>query len=397
MLAALAAGLGKSSLPATQTQDLLAQVAQAYDVTVNVSVLSSLLMVGDPSSGRLRLQTIGGSYRFDQVQAVQDELARARLGTMPPADITQALQRIDTEAAPRPAWARVAGYGLACVGFAAALRLEPTLLIVALVLGILVGAALVSVKPKSTGVALLPVVATFACALAIGLLTDVTGIEDSVRLAAVPVLFLLPGAAITASVIELVNGDMLAGSSRLVYSIMQLLAMGFAFALAIDVAGVPTADLSDLSAHAGPAWLAWLGAVGFAAGLSLFECLPRPLWLATLTLALVAFTTQQVLSVWVTSSLAGGVAAAVALLGALILTRKGGSGPTAFVVFIPAFWLIVPGSLGFTVLTGVLTSDTSLSSLAPEAAFTFLAMAIGIMLASLIWARFQGRDSRANP
>lgn len=386
LLAALAAGLGKSTFPASDTQDLLVQVSRAYGHPVDLTVLSTLSIVGDPRTGRFRMQAIDGAYRFDQIEAVQEQLSRALTGTVPPASITQALQQVDATAAPRPAWVRIAGYGFASAGFAAALRISPALLLLALALGLMVGAALVAVNQRSKAGVLLPVAATFACALVVGLITDATGLEDPVRLAAVPVLFLLPGAAITAAVVELVNGDMLAGSSRLMFSVMQLLAMGFAFVLAIDLAGIPAADLVDLSANEGPSWLAWLGALAFAAGLAVYGCLPRRLWAATALLAVFAFTVQQVVSIWVTPPLAGGVAAALALLGAYALNRRGGAGPTAFVLFIPAFWLIVPGSLGFTALTGVLTSNESLSSLGPGAAFTFIAMAIGIMLASLIWA-----------
>jgi uncharacterized membrane protein YjjP (DUF1212 family) len=386
MLAALAAALGKSTFPASQTQDLLGQVAHAYDRSVDFTVLSTLSIISDPRTGRSLMQAIDGSYRFDQVEAVQETLARALTGAVAPAEVIDALGRIDRAPPPRARWTRIAGYGLATAGFAAALRLSPSLLLVALGLGLLVGAALVAIRPRSTGGVLLPVAATFACALAVGLITDATGMEDPVRLAAVPVLFLLPGAAITAAVIELVNGDMLAGSSRLVFSVMQLLAMGFAFVLAIDLAGIPASDLMDRTVTEGPGWLAWLGALAFAAGLAVYGCLPRRLWAATLFLAVLAFTAQQIASVWLTPPLAGGVAAALALLGAYVLNRSRGSGPAALVLFIPAFWLIVPGSLGFTALTGVLAQSQSLSALGPQAAFTFIAMAIGIMLASLIWS-----------
>lgn len=394
LISALAAGLGRSAFPASQAQDLLNQVAVAYDHPVNLTVLSTVSLVGDPGTGRVTLQSIDGAYRFDQVAAVQDQLSRALSASAPPAEITAALGDIDQSPAPRPAWVRIMAYGLATLGFAAALRISPELLALALGLGILVGVLLVLVNPRSTGGVLLPVSATLGCALAVGLITDATGLDDPVRLAAVPVLFLLPGAAITAAVIELVNGDMLAGSSRLVFAVMQLLAMGFAFVLAIDLAGVPAQDLVDLSSNQGPGWLAWIGALVFAAGLSLYGCMPRRLWAATALLAVLAFTVQQVAAEWLAPPLAGGVAAALALLGAYVLNRGQGAGPAAMVLFIPAFWLIVPGSLGFTALAGVLTANESLSSLGPQAAFTFLAMGIGIMLASLVWARVTDRGTR---
>jgi uncharacterized membrane protein YjjP (DUF1212 family) len=359
-------------------------------------VLSTVSLIGDPTTGNLRLQRIGGSYRFDQIAAVEDQLTRARTASAPPEEITAALKTIDSARAPLPVWLRVAGYGLATVGFAAALRLDPSLFLVALGLGLLVGVALALVNPNSRGGALMPIAATFGVALIVGILSDAAGLDDPVRLAAVPVLFLLPGATITSAVIELVNGDMLAGSSRLVFAIMQLVAMAFAFVLAIDLAGVSPQDLRDLSPTEGPAWLAWLGAGAFAAGLAIYGCTPRRLWAKILVLAFFAFTVQQLASEWLAGPLAGGVAAALALLGAYILDSVGEdrgrqrtqSGPAALVLFIPAFWLIVPGSLGFTALAGALAANQSLSALGPQAAFTFLTMAIGIMLASLVWTRW---------
>jgi len=388
LLGALAIGLGKSAFPATQSQAMLNQVARAYRHPVELTVLSTVSLIGDPRTGRLQLQSLDGEYRFDQVAAVQEQLARATAASAPPSEITEALGEIDRSSAPRRAWVRIAGYGLATMGFAAALRISVDVLVIALALGLLVGAVLVLINSQSTSGVLLPVAATFATALIIGILTDVTGLADPVRLAAVPVLFLLPGAAITAAMIELVSGDMLAGSSRLIFAVMQLAAMGFAFVLAIDLAGVPSSDLVDLTSQEGPAWLAWIGALMFAAGLAVFGCIPRRLWIGTLVLAVLAFTVQQVAATWLAPPLAGGVAAGLALLGAWLLNDRDGAGPAALVLFIPAFWLIVPGSLGFTALAGALAANESLSSLAPQAIFTFLAMAIGIMLASLIWARW---------
>jgi uncharacterized membrane protein YjjP (DUF1212 family) len=386
MLAALAVGLGKSAFPASESQDLLGQVAQAYGHPAEFTVMSTLSIVGDPRTGRVRMQAIDGAYRFDQVEAVQGQLSRALSGKVPANEIAEALQKIDALPAPRAAWKRIAGYGLATIGFAAAVRLELGLLPLALVLGLLVGTALVLVDPKSRGGVLLPITATFASALVVGLVTEASGLDDPVRLAAVPVLLLIPGAAITASVVELVNGHMVAGSSRLVYAVMQLLAMGFAFALAIDLAGVPTADLVDLSTRELPAWAAWVGALAFTIGLAIHGCLSRRLWVDTAAIALFAFTAQQAGSLWLATPLAGGVAAALALLAASVLNRRHGLGPEVMVLFIPAFWLIVPGSVGFTALTGVLTHNESLSALGPQTGLTFLAMAIGIMVASLIWS-----------
>ncbi len=388
LLASLATGLGRSSFPAAHSQAMLNDVARAHGHPTNLTVLSTVSIINDPGTGTVVMQTIdNGTYRSDQIVAVQEQLALARSATAPPAEITAALGEIANRPPPLPTWVRVLGYGLAAAGFGAVFRLRPTELLIALVLGLVVAVALLRVSSSSRAGALLPVAATFAVALVVGLVTVTTGVDDPVRLAVIPVFFLLPGATLTTAVIELVNGDMLAGSSRLSFALMQLAGMGFAFVLAIQLTGVSASRLDDLPPASGPAWLPWLGALTYALGLTLYNCVPGRLRVPTVLLAVFAFFVQQAGAQWLSPAMAGGVATMLALLGAYVLNSREGDGPAALVLFMPAFWLVVPGSAGFTALTGALTSNASLARLGPQVVLTIVGMAIGIMVASLIWAR----------
>ena len=53
-------------------------------------------------------------------------------------------------------------------------------------------------------------------------------------------------------------------------------------------------------------------------------------------------------------------------------------------LFLPVFWLLVPGSVGFVALTGAAYRNHTLASLGIQTGVAILAMAIGVMVASLV-------------
>lgn len=375
--------LNRSSYPTSRTRDVLIDVTRAHKDDITVEVFPTLVFGVDRKRNQMSVSQTGGAFRFDQMVETQTLIQQLKRTEVIPEEALTDLRQISSSKPPFPAWIRILGYALQTLAFAQMFRMgtQPTLLATAL--GLIVGATLILSNVKGTFAALMPVLMTFVSALAIGLFALAGDNADPVRTAAVPVLILLPGAALTCALIELATGDMIAGSSRLVYAIFILISMAFGFALAVSIAHVPSDMLQDLP-NTETAWYwPWVAVPIFAIGNVMYFCTPRKLWGMLIAVAFLTYCTQQLMQLIVDPAIAGGVAAGVALLLAMFFNSESHAGPSSMVLFLPTFWMLVPGSMGFVALSGVITENRSLSSMGIQAVVSLLSMAVGIMVASM--------------
>lgn len=375
--------LNRSSYPTSRARDVLVDVASTHKSDITVEVFPTLVLGLDRRHHEVSVASTGGAFRFDQMVDTQTLIQRLKHSEVEPAEALTELRSISSSKPPFPAWIRILGYALQALAFAQMFRMGLQATILATVLGLVVGAIMILSNAKGTFAALMPVLMTFISALVIGLFALAGDNADPVRTAAVPVLILLPGAALTCALIELATGDMIAGSSRFVYAVFILISMAFGFALAVSLAHVPTDALQDLP-DAESAWFwPWIAVPIFAIGNVMYFCTPRKLWLMMIAVAFLTYCTQQLMQLVVEPAFAGGIAAGVALLLAMFLNSESRAGPSSLVLFLPTFWMLVPGSMGFVALSGVITDNHSLSSLGLQAVVSLISMAVGIMIASM--------------
>lgn len=376
--------LNRSSYPTSRARNVLIDVTRAHkEDNITVEVFPTLVFGVDRRHHDISVASTGGAFRFDQMVETQTLIQRLKKSEVKPDDALKELRTISSSKPPFPAWVRILGYALQALAFAQMFRMGLQATLLATALGVLVGAIMILSNVKGTFAALMPVLMTFISALVIGLFALAGDSADPVRTAAVPVLILLPGATLTCALIELATGDMIAGSSRLIYAIFILISMAFGFALAVSLAHVPSDALQDLP-EAESAWFwPWIAVPIFAIGNVMYFCTPRKLWGMLVAVAFLTYCTQQLMQLVVAPAFAGGIAAGVALFLAMFLNSESRAGPSSMVLFLPTFWMLVPGSMGFVALSGVITDNHSLSSLGIQAVVSLISMAVGIMIASM--------------
>jgi uncharacterized membrane protein YjjB (DUF3815 family) len=169
------------------------------------------------------------------------------------------------------------------------------------------------------------------------------------------------------------------------YALMILGSMAFGGVLAISVSGIPASRLEDVTATLTPAWVAWAGAAIYGVGTFLYFCTPLRLWLPSLFVMMFSFAISVLAVPSLGVPLSAGIATAAGLITSWAINARLGGGPGDLAIFLPTFWLIVPGSTGFVALTGELEASQSLSDVAGTAGLTFFAMAIGMMLATAVY------------
>ena len=368
--------LGRAQLAAGYAVDdvtnTLDRVARAYDrPDLSVAVLPGVVIVDDPIVGRARVITEGSqdALRLDQAAVVHEVAQDARRGEITPAEGTAILERLPSVPPRFPGWASVLGYAVASTGFALIFRVSLWGVASAAVLGLLVGWLLMLARPRPRIAPLVPPFAALVCSFTVfGFASLVESDVQPLRVVVAPLIALIPGAALTRATQELASGHLIAGASRLVSAIVQILVLVFGILVGSLLAKISPYDISDLTETRLPVWVAWVGVAVYAIGQVLAFNVPHGAVRYVIVLLLVAFSVQQVVTWQLDGVLAAGVAACVSLFLALVIQDRIASGPPAFVIFTPVFWLLVPGSLGLVGLTEAITGATDGAEAAPVGA-----------------------------
>ncbi|GAA4641259.1 threonine/serine ThrE exporter family protein [Gordonia humi] len=376
--------LNRSSYPVPRIAQVIRGICAAHRSDIVAQVFANYLIVLDKDANQVQIANTGSMYRFDQIADTEAVVHRVRRRQT---SVRQAITDLRSIAESRPSMGlliRGVGYALMALGFAFCFQMSLAATIAAVVVSVPLAAIVLWASTRSALAPLMPVLLTFLSALAITLWAVHGGLEDPVRLAVIPVVTLIPGAALATALIEISAGDMIAGTARLAYSLVVLLSMAFGLALAIDVVGISTADLQDVTSTHAPSWVLGLAAPVFGVGAMLYFCMPTRLWLWVLGITVGTFWLNQLLGKVMLSAFAGGVAVGMALLVAWAINAHVRSRPSVLAMFLPAFWLMVPGSMGFVAVSGVVTSDKDLGSLGTNAALSLLSMATSMMIASVL-------------
>jgi len=408
----LMAAIGQAQLsagyPVNEVNDTLSRISQAYDrPQLTGYVLPNAVFVDDERTGRARVLTSNiGSMRLDQATQVHRVVRDAVTRHLNPVEAIAKLAAVQDMKARFPQWAVVLANGLAAAGFALVFRVSLWGVLIAGVLGALVGLALTLTANRPTLAALVPFTSAFVAAFVVFTASAYFDAEvQPVRVVAAPIITLIPGVGLTRGTQELANNQIVSGSSRLISASVQILVLTFGILTGARLAPLQDYNFADLTDALLPWWAAWIGVLLFAIGQSVVSNEPRGAMRIVIVLLLATYGVQTLVSATIDPILASGVAAGAALLGATVVQRRSRRGFPAFALFEPVFWLLVPGSLGLVALTqefaardAALTQQvdaagnnassviglTTGTDVLTVAAGTIIAITIGMLVASAI-------------
>ena len=356
-------------------------------VQVDASPTGVVLSLGGGTPATF--EAVEGTLRLDQSVDTYEIRSGLEHGTLAP---EQALERLKAlRRIPHRYPKAGLELGMLCVATGIALILQPTWPSVAFaaVAG-QVTAAFIRLSGRWRSVATLtPFLAAFIIAFAAFGAAQLGLITNPIRSLLPPIAVLLPGALIVTGMAELAAGAMTAGTSRLVFGAGQLLLFALGVAGAAWLLDVPSYVLiNELVNEIGP-WSPFAGVLLLTAGISLMESVPGRLvpWVAamlSLTLAMQIYGQSVVGSPWF-GALAGST---VASLGAALIELYRPQLPR-LVVFLPSFWLLVPGSLGVVSVTQLGLEPRLAGSTLLEAASVMCSIALGLIIGTTV-ARMVG-------
>ena len=384
LLVHLGTAMVATGQPINEVEDELAEVALALgypdaQLGAGPTGVTLSLSSGAPST----YEAVTGALRLDQsaqVRAIRRDLL---LGQADPATAVARLLALRHQPPRYPVW--LANLGWVGTATGSALILQPRCRNVALsALASVVVVGLFRLAQRFRLLAtLLPVVAAFVVACLVFGAADLGLVEGPLRTLLPPLAVLLPGALIVTAMSELAAGDMMAGSARLTFGLVQVLLFTLGVVGASRLFDLPPEALENVRVAELGWWAAPVGLVLICLGVGLLESPPvrlLPWILLVLVLAFGAQSLGQHYSGPVVGSFLGAVAAST---GSYVVEAFVPDLPR-LVVFLPSFWLLVPGSLGVLSATQLALDPGGATSTILGVVTIVCALALGLLVGTAV-------------
>ena len=395
LLVHLGTAMVATGQPINEVEDELAEVALALghpdaQIAAGPTGVTLSLASGAPST----YEAVTGALRLDQaaqVRGIRRDLLHASVTASVAVEQLLALRG---QPARYPVWLANLGWVSTATGIA--LILQPgwrNVALAALASVVVVGLFRLAQRFRLLST-LLPVVAAFVVACLVFAATDLGLVEGPLRTLLPPLAVLLPGALIVTAMAELAAGDMIAGSSRLTFGLVQVLLFTLGVVSASRLFDLPPAALENVRVDELGWWAAPVGLVLICLGIGLLESPPLRLlpWiLLVLVLAFGAQALGQHFSGPVLGSFLGAVAAST---GSYLVEAFVPDLPR-LVVFLPSFWLLVPGSLGVLGATELALDPGGATATIVGVLAVVSALALGLLVGTAVAQSARGALRRA--
>lgn len=198
---------------------------------------------------------------------------------------------------------------------------------------------------------LVPSVAAFVVSAAAFWAFEHGVIEAPLRTLLAPLAVLLPGALIVTGLAELAAGAMVAGTARLAYGGVQLLLFAMGVAGAVMLLDPPAGALMNTRTDELGPWSPLVGLPLIVIGIALMESVAWSLTPWILLVVALTFGAQAAGQAMTAAPWAGALLGAVTASAGAIAAETAKPVLPRLVVFLPSFWMLVPGSLGLVSMT----------------------------------------------
>lgn len=383
LLAYLSAGLVAGGMPAHEVTEEVRRAARALGVpNAQVAVTPTHVMIALDSGGPSTVELVEGGLRLDQLAEVNAICAGLQTGRLRPAE---ALAQLGVVRARPHRYNRLGLYlGGVCSGMGIALILQPTwraVLFAALLSPVVMGLVRLSARQALVR-SLLPSVAAFAVGTAAFIAAQQGWAPGPLRTMLPPLAVLLPGGLIVTGLSELAAASMVAGVSRLAYGTCELLL----FALGVGGAVALTHPSTELLTNRRYDDFGLVGAVVGVAlvtiGIALMESVPRRLLPVIFAVIAATFGCQVAGQAWLHEPRLGALLGATAASFGASVIEFVRPQVSRIVIFLPSFWLLVPGSLGLLSVTQIGNGQGTAGETLVLACGMIVCIALGVVIGS---------------
>lgn len=383
MMRRLGTAMLKSHHATPDVKETLKQIAVAYNMPpVRVVSLPTVIAIQvEGTDRRAEIGSVeGGNFRLDQAAMVDEIVSKARRGVIEPDEALSAIERI-VRMKPRFNWfLHLVGQVIMTVAIGLLINPAWPAIPAYVILGLIVGVLqLLGDRVSTLSIAMPVLCAMVVTVVASAFLSGLTH-EVPVRLIAPALVTFLPGGTLTIAALELTRDEVIAGSSRLIYGISQLLLL--AFGVVIGLAMVPDSSTSNevVLNSMGP-WTPLLGIALLALGYVLSRSAPQGSYMWLVLALAITYGAQRLGGLVVPPEFSG-------FFGALLVVplsrflAKFRTAPSATVTQLVSFWILVPGSLGFISFTEAASGASQTLNTLVTTGMTLFSIALGIIVGS---------------
>lgn len=371
----MAAGAGAHEAAADVARVAHAMGLRAPQIRADPNGVTLSLGHGEPAT----YETVEGSFRLDQTARVTAIQHALETGETTPAEALEYLKGLRRQKPRFPVVGMYLGGVVVAMGIAGILQPTwPSILFAAAASPVTV--ALIRLTGRRLlPAALLPLVASFLIASAAFWAYEHGIIHSPLRTMLPPVAVLLPGAVIVTGLSELVAGVMVTGAARLAYGATQLVMFavgvgGAALWLNPGDQAFTNARLDDLGPVAG-----FVGLCSLTVGICLMESVPKRLAPGVLAVTTATYVVQWAVQTDIGSPWGGAFAGAFTATVAAWTIALLRPDMSRLVLFLPSFWLLVPGSLGLVTVTQFGVHPQEAWPTAMTATSVIIAIALGLV------------------
>ncbi len=286
----------------------------------------------------------------------------------------RALEELQSELSQSAAMMRVISFGISSAAVATLLKGVLADVIVAGILGLLIGAMAAMVGRRPALAPSFEALAAFVAMFAVSVVAALVQPLNTITVMIAAVIVLMPGLMLTTAITELSTQHLVAGSVRFMGATATLLKLTFGTVAGMQVAGLFQLKAMPLLAQPLPGWTEWVALVaGSYAFAGLFQAARRDYpvamissWIGYLCARFGGLLSGPEFGVF----LSGIVVGAVANLYARLSNRPGA------IVRVPGIIMLVPGTVGFRSLFYVFERDVFLGL---DKAFSLIVILISLV------------------
>lgn len=387
-LTELSRALTTAGIAVMSIESILKKICQAYGFKAEeVISLPTFLIIkianGDSKALEVTMQK-PGVLPLDQVSKLYELINQAENAEITPEQGIRRINEIINVKRQNNYIKNILGYAMFSTGLG--MLFLPTFngLFFCGALGAIAGLILAYSKDKTRLTLILPVLTAFFVSTIFFLGIKQGIINGSLTIMVPALAYFIPGAVLSTGMFELAANNLVSGAARLVQGVVILLLLLFGVIIGLQVVGLPEDYIIANTATPLYWWAPYIGVLIFTLGMYLLMCIRNKDMLGVLIVLLATFLGQQAGNYFL-----GGLFGA--FTGSIIMTMIGTFLERSklrtpyYVSIIPAFWVLVPGSLGFLSLAALVgqSYSPSIASLI-QVALTFVAISTGLLIGAVI-------------
>lgn len=394
LLAYLGAAMIAGGQPVHEVEDELKSVATSMGHPLaQIGATPTGLTLGLEPGAAATFESVDGPMRLDQSAVVADVRRGLVARTL---SVDEAFARLGTlRSLPHhyPQWVQDVSWPVIAIGIAMLLQPGWPNILAAAIGGVVVMLLVKLAGRVRLAATLLPTIAAFTVGAGVFAAAQAGWLDGPLRTLLAPLAVLLPGALMVTGMSELAAGAMVAGSARLTFGTVQLLMFSLGILAATTALGVGPELLVNERVNQLDWWGPPVGLALICVGVCLNEGASMRL-LPAIGLVVAAAFGAQIAGQHVSGAVLGGFFGAIAgSLGASLVAYLRPQLPR-LVVFLPAFWVLVPGSLGLLSVTSVGIDPEQGARTVVDVAAVICALALGLLFGSALAQAVIGRAER---